>query len=143
MGLIDYTVKLLGLSEVIHKWRDAMRRMDADDREKIAVYCETIAENVAQAARSFEVLRKDETDKAARREAVLAFGRMAGHVEDIATALADHLDGRKIAGVKRRLDILLDQHRMDDAIARADSGRIARLHEAEGYFRSVADRLRA
>ena len=53
------------------------------------------------------------------------------------------LDGRKIAGVKRRLETLVDEPRMLDAIKRADDTRINRLYEAEGYFRSLADHLRS
>ena len=53
------------------------------------------------------------------------------------------LDGRKLAGVKRRLDQLAGKGPMLAAVRSADAQRIERLLEAEGYFRALADRLRA
>ena len=52
------------------------------------------------------------------------------------------LDGRKLAGVKRRLDQLAGKEPMRTAVRSADAQRIDRLLEAEGYFRALADRLR-
>ena len=54
-----------------------------------------------------------------------------------------HLDGRKLAGVKRRLDQLAGKEPVRAAVAGADAQRIERLLEAEGYFRALADGLRA
>jgi hypothetical protein len=54
-----------------------------------------------------------------------------------------HLDGRKLAGVKRRLDQLGGKAPLRGPVAGIDAGRIERLLEAEGYFRALADRLRA
>ena len=52
------------------------------------------------------------------------------------------LDGRKLAGVKRRLELLSEKEPMREAVRKADAQRIERLLEAEGYFRSLADGLR-
>ena len=51
------------------------------------------------------------------------------------------LDGRKLAGVKRRLDQLASREPLLSA-AGAYARRIERLVEAEGYFRALADGLR-
>ena len=75
--------------------------------------------------------------------ALREFGRIAGYVEDITDTLKDHLDGRKLAGVKRRLEQLVEEARMLDALNHVDDARINRLYESEGYFRSLADRLRS
>jgi len=143
MKVIDYTIKLLGLSEVIHDWYAALARIDTAKRRRVARYCDNIADTLARSATAFERLRREPGARTAARDARREFGRLAGYVEDIAATLEDHLDGRKIAGVKRRLEGLLDGRRMADAIAQADTARIVRLAEAEGYFRSLADRLRA
>ncbi len=143
MSIVDYTIKLLGLSEVIHKWYGSIRGLDTEKREKIARYCETIADTLDRTAVAFDKLSANAANKTAARDARRELGRMTGYVEDIAAALEDHLDGRKIAGVKRRLEALIDKRRIDQAIAQADDARAARLVEAEGYFRSVAGRLRA
>ena len=63
-------------------------------------------------------------------------------MEDIITALDRHLDGRKLAGVKRRLEQLAAREPMRAAVRSADAQRIERLLEAEGYFRALADGLR-
>ena len=69
--------------------------------------------------------------------------RIAGYLEDIVSALEDHLDGRKLAGVKRRLDQIAGKAPVRLAVRAADSQRIEHLLEAEGYFRALADGLRA
>ena len=143
MGFIDYTLKLLGLSETIHNWLDQLSALDGKKRERLAKYCETIADTMARAAGNFAKLQKSEKDVKARNAAVREFGRINGYIEDITETLKDHLDGRKLAGVKRRLETLVDEPRMLDAIKRADDTRINRLYEAEGYFRSLADHLRS
>ena len=58
-------------------------------------------------------------------------------------ALADHLDGRKQAGVKRRLEHL-KPFDLEAAIGEFGAFRHARrLASAEGFFRALADTLRA
>jgi hypothetical protein len=143
MGLLDYTIKLIGLSETLHRWRGSIRELDAGRREKVARYAEKIAETLSRAAAACTTLEKDPASARASREAIRELGRIAGYVEDIVKALEDHLDGRKLAGVKRRLDRLAGKEPLRGAVASADAGRVERLLEAEGYFRALADGLRA
>ena len=143
MGFIDYTRKLLGLSETIHTWYDQLQDLDFKKRERLAAYCEKIADTLARTATSFTQLNKNQKNQNASKKALREFGRIAGYVEDITDTLKDHLDGRKLAGVKRRLEQLAEEARMLDALDQVDDARINRLYEAEGYFRSLADRLRS
>jgi hypothetical protein len=143
MGLLDYTIKLLGLSETMHRWRGALRELDAARREKVARYAERIAETLSRAAAALAKLEKEPASARASREAIRELARIAGYVEDIVKALEHHLDGRKLAGVKRRLDQLTAEEPLRTAVAGVDAQRIERLLEAEGYFRALADGLRA
>jgi hypothetical protein len=143
MGLLDHTIRLLGLSETILKWQSTLAQLGAERREKVAQYAEQIAATLARAAAAFAVLEKDPSSTRASREAVREFGRIAGYVEDIVQALEDHLDGRKLAGVKRRVELLTEKEPMRAAVRQADTQRVERLLEAEGYFRALADGLRA
>jgi hypothetical protein len=142
MGLLDHTIRLLGLSETILKWQSTLAQLGAERREKVAQYAEQIAATLARAAAAFAVLEKDPSSTRASREAVRELGRIAGYVEDIVQALEDHLDGRKLAGVKRRLELLTEKEPMRAAARKADAQRVERLLEAEGYFRALADGLR-
>jgi len=142
MHLLDYTLKLLGLSETIHRWHGLLAALDADRKERVARYAEEIAATLARAAAALAVLEKDPAAARARREAIRELGRIAGYVEDIVRLLERHLDGRKLAGVKRRLDQLAGKAPVRFAVERADAPRIERLLEAEGYFRALADGLR-
>ena len=45
--------------------------------------------------------------------------------------------------MKRRLDALAEPRAATDAVSTRDATRIAKLVEAEGYFRALADGLRA
>ena len=95
MRLFDVTIKLLGLSETIHRWRGALAELDAGRREKVARYAEAIAATLARAAAAFAALERDSAATRAEREAIRELGRIAGYVEDIVAALEQHLDGRK------------------------------------------------
>ena len=143
MRLSDYILKLLGLSETIHKWHGSIQALEADRREKIARYAEEIAATLSRSAAAFSTLERDPADRRALRDAARELGRITGYVEDIVRALEDHLDGRKLSGVKRRLDQLSEPEPIRLAIRRLDPTRIEALHEAEGYFRALADGLRA
>jgi phytoene/squalene synthetase len=142
MRLLDYTIKLLGLSETIHRWQGAVAKLDADRRDSVAVYAEGIAETLGRAAAALAVLEKEPGATRAAREAIRELGRIAGYVEDIVRALEHHLDGRKLAGVKRRLDRLAGGAPLRTLVQDADAQRIEHLLEAEGYFRALADGLR-
>jgi hypothetical protein len=142
MGFLDYTVKLIGLSETIHRWQGVLGELDAGRREKVARYAERIADTLRRAAAALAALEKEPGSARAGCEAVRELGRIGGYVEDIVRALEHHLDGRKLAGVKRRLDRLAGKEPRRGALAGLDAGRIERLLEAEGYFRALADGLR-
>jgi hypothetical protein len=143
MHFLDYTLKLLGLSETIHRWRGALLSLEAERKEKVARYAEEIAATLARAAAAFALLEQDPAAAKAEREAIRELARIAGYVEDIVRLLERHLDGRKLAGVKRRLDQLAGKVPIRSAVRRADTHRVERLLEAEGYFRALADGLRA
>jgi hypothetical protein len=142
MRLLDYTIRLLGVSETIHRWHGTISALEAERREKVARYAEQIAATLARATVAFGRLQKEPTNARAERLAIRELGRIAGYMEDIIRALDRHLDGRKLAGVKRRLDRLAVKEPMRAAVRGADAQRIERLLEAEGYFRALADGLR-
>jgi uncharacterized membrane protein len=139
----DFTIKLLGLSETIHRWHDALSELESERREKVARYAEQIAATLARAASALAIMEKYPADARAAREAIRELARIGGYVEDIVRALERHLDGRKLAGVKRRLDQLAGKEPILTSVRSADAQRIERLLEAEGYFRALADGLRA
>jgi len=142
MGLIDLTIKLLGLSETMHRWRGLIRELDASRREKVARYADRIAGTLGRAAAALAGLENEPGSARAAREAARELGRIAGYVEDIVKILEEHLDGRKLNGVKRRLDQLASREPLLSAASGAYARRIERLVEAEGYFRALADGLR-
>jgi hypothetical protein len=142
MPLTDYAAKLLALLETIQRWHSVLAGLEAGRREKVAQYAEQIAATLARAAAAFAGLEKDPGNARALREAVREFGRIAGYVEDIVKTLEHQLDGRKLAGVKRRLDRLAAREPYA-AVLSTDAGCIERLLEAEGYLRALADGLRA
>ncbi len=144
MPLATYLLRLLGLSQALHNLKTALTSLESARREKIAVYADAIAATLARASAAFSTLERDAADLRALREAVRELGRITGYVEDIVTTLENHLDGRKLAGVRRRLEHLVDPALPARAAAlEKDPHRIDRLLEAEGYFRALADGLRA
>lgn len=146
-----YTVRLLGLAQTLHRWLGILCGLDRLNRERIAEYADAIAATLARAACAltrFDVAPAGAAARAAARmEAQRELGRITGYVETIVAVLEQHLDGRKLAGVKRRLD-QLDVERFvlgvtGDQPAAPGSLRADRLLAAEGYFRALADGLRA
>jgi hypothetical protein len=143
MHLSGYTKKLLALAQTLHRWAGALGALDRSRREKVAQYADEIAATLARASGSLLRLEADPGDRAATREALREFGRIAGYIETIVGVLQHHLDGRKLAGVKRRLEQLAPQgirHSLTAVKARAHTDR---LIATEGYFRALADSLRA
>ena len=71
-------------------------------------------------------------------------------MSDIAILLEGHLDGRKIAGVKRRLESIVERQTIDIMLLETRKpGQIAgfkrrmeMLAEAEGVFRALGDSLK-
>ena len=148
MPLSIYALKLLALAETIHRWLAMLMGLDRANRERIAEYAEAIAGTLARAGQAMMRLEQAPGDAITRNEALRELGRMTGYVETIVAVLEQHLDGRKIAGVKRRLD-QLDVERLAFALANEARqhahGRVSidQLATAEGYFRALADGLRA
>ena len=124
MRLLDLTIKLLGLSETMHRWRGLIRELDASRREKVARYADRIAETLGRAAGALAKLENDPGSARAAREAARELGRIAGYVEDIVRALEHHLDGRKLAGVKAA------RRARRQGAAPAGAGRQRRAHRA-------------
>ena len=143
MRIVDLTLKVLGISEAMRRWQIVVADVDDRRREKIARYAEEIAGTLARAAEAFERLGKDPADKAASRVAIRELGRLSGYIETIVATLANRVDGRRIAGVKRRLEGLAEAGHITATVRGADAARIDRLAAAEGYFRALADSLRA
>jgi hypothetical protein len=143
MRLVDFLIKLLGLSEAIHRWHEALAKLDKGRRADMARYADRIADTLGRAATAFAALERNPGALPAARAAVRELGRIAGYVEDIVAALEHDLDGRKLAGVKRRLESLAGKEPLLADVRGADAQRVERLLEAEGYFRALADGLRA
>lgn len=143
MLLAEASKRLLALAETLHRWLGALSALDETRRAKLADYAEHIAATLSRAAGALTRLAKDPKAIDAEREAIREFGRIAGYLETIVGVLQHHLDGRKLAGVKRRLEMLQPGVRSIETVPRADPRLIGRLAEAEGYFRALADGLRA
>jgi hypothetical protein len=112
-------------------------------REKVALYAEEIAATLSRAAIAIGMLEAAPNDRSAVLTATRELGRISGYLETIMAALDVHLDGRKRAGVKRRLEHL-KPFDLETAIREFGAFRHARrLTSAEGYFRALADTLRA
>ena len=143
MRLSDYAKHLIDLGQTIFHWVGQISEIDRVRREKVALYAEEIAATLARAAASLAALENAPHDRSVLLSATRELGRIAGYVETILSALQHHLDGRKRAGVKRRLEHLAP-FELEAAIVEHGAFRQARrLAAAEGYFRALADALRA
>ncbi len=138
----DYTLKLLRLSQVIRTWHDLLAVLDGAQRERIARFAEQIAGTLGRAAEAFERIERDSAERQAKRVAVRELGRLSGYVENIVTALEGRVDGRRLRGIRRRLEGLAEEGLISGTVQRADAARIDRLLASEGYFRALADSLR-
>ena len=147
MPIRDFLLRLLGITRTIQAWHAALLALDQGRREKLAGYADEIAATFARAAQAFAVLERQPSDAAARRDAVRELGRISGYLEDILVVLASALDGRKIAGLKRRLARLGMPIAASMAPGMPPSprspSRLETLLDAEGYVRALADGLRA
>jgi len=142
MRLVDYVQRLTGLAATVHRWLAVAARLDSQNREKVALYAEEIAATLARAAAALAALETLPNDRPALLAATRELGRISGYVETIMATLEDHLDGRKQAGVKRRLEHL-KPFDLEAAISEFGAFRHARrLTSAEGFFRALADTLR-
>jgi hypothetical protein len=147
MRFPDYSKRILALAELLHRWAGQLMKLDGVRREKVARYAEEIAATLARAAEAHQKLEGEPQNKPAQRAIVREFGRISGYLETIVGVLHRHLDGRKLAGVKRRLEQLrpADAGVAPPALPQATLHHAAvdRLTAAEGYFRALADALRA
>ena len=143
MRFADYATHLTSLGRTIYQWVVQVTEIDQLRREKVALYAEEIAATLARAAVALAALEAAPNDRSALMAATRELGRIAGYVETIMSALQHHLDGRKRAGVKRRLETL-EPFELEAAVAEHGAFRQARrLTSAEGFFRALADALRA
>jgi hypothetical protein len=143
MRLAAYLQRLSSFAETIHRWLAVAARLDNLGREKVALYAEEIAATLGRAATALGRLETAPNDRSAVLTATRELGRISGYLETIMAALDVHLDGRKRAGVKRRLEHL-KPFDLEAAIREFGAFRHARrLTSAEGYFRALADTLRA
>jgi hypothetical protein len=147
MPIHAFLVRLLGIARTIQAWHGALLALDAGRREKLASYAEEIAATFARAAQALMVLEAHPAHLSARRDAVRELGRISGYLDDLVSVLDDALDGRKVSGLRRRLaqlgsplpaTIMLRTATHSRAPPRLES-----LLDAEGYFRALADGLRA
>jgi hypothetical protein len=147
MRVPDYSKRILALAELLHRWVGQLMTLDAVRREKVARYAEEIAATLARAADAHHKLETDPGHGPSLRALVREFGRISGYLETIVGVLHRHLDGRKLAGVKRRLEQLrpADPGVAVPSLPQASTPHAAadRLTAAEGYFRALADALRA
>ncbi len=142
MRLADYARRLLGLAETVHRWLGALASLDDTRRRRVARYAERIAATLARAADALHRLEQAPREARARQQAIRELGRIAGYIETMVGALDRHLDGRKLAGVKRRLEQLKPGELHNCVLSGRKPMHIDRLASAEGYFRALADGLR-
>jgi hypothetical protein len=142
MRTLDIALKLLGLADVICAWQAKLVHLDKARRAKVADYAEAVANSLARMSAAFERLERNAADRTARRGALREVGRLAGYVETIVETLRGHVDGRRLAGVERRLQVLSDNEELDGALALVEPRRIEHIVAAEGYMRALADSLR-
>jgi hypothetical protein len=144
LRLPDYAQRLLRLAETVHGWLGAMGALDHKRRLRVAAYADEIAATLARAGDALARLKTEPVscDKATEIHAIRELGRISGYIETLVGALDHHLDGRKLAGVKRRLEQLRPGELRKSVICGRKPIHIDRLASAEGYFRALADGLR-
>ncbi|MDX2307020.1 MAG: hypothetical protein NW216_02145 [Hyphomicrobium sp.] len=144
MSQPDTSRRILALAEVLHRWAARLMALDVVRRRKVARYADEIAETLGRAADASILLETDPGNRSANRTLVRELGRITGYLETIVAVLRHHLDGRKLAGVKRRLEMLRPVSPLPPAFLPETARSAAdRLTAAEGYFRALADALRA
>lgn len=143
LRVVDFTLKLTGITEVLRRWQGAIADLDGNRRDRIAAYADAIAGTLARAAEAFATLEADARNRQAAHAAARELGRLGGYIESLVGKLHGRIDGRRLAGIRRRLEGLADSESIEQAIRRADATRMDRLAAAEGYFRALADELRA
>jgi chromosome segregation ATPase len=141
LRLADYAQRILTLAETLHRWLGALGSLDDTRRRRVAKYAERIASTLARTGDALHRLERLPHDLRAREQAIRELGRIAGYIETMVDALERHLDGRKLAGVKRRLEQLGPDELHKCVLSGRKPADIDRLASAEGYFRALADGL--
>ena len=144
MRLLRNAERLLRLAEAVHGWLGALGALDHKRRLRVAAYADEIAATLARAGDALARLKTKPAsrDKATEIQAIRELGRISGYIETLVGVLDHHLDGRKLAGVKRRLEQLRPGELRKSVICGRKPIHIDRLASAEGYFRALADGLR-
>ncbi len=142
MPLAEYARCLLAIAETAHCWLASLAGLDEVRRARVARYAEKIAATLERAAEALRLLEATPGDRGVRARAVRELGRISGYIETMVGALEHHLDGRKLAGVKRRLELLRPGELHRSVVAGRKPIHLDRLASAEGYFRALADGLR-
>ncbi len=142
MRIADYAQRLLRLAETVHGWLGALGALDHKRRLRVAAYAGEIAATLARAGGALQRLGAVPRDRAAEIEAIRELGRISGYIETLVDVLEHHLDGRKLAGVKRRLEQLRPGELRRCVVSGRKPIHIHRLASAEGYFRALADGLK-
>jgi len=142
LRLPDYAQRLLRLAETVHGWLGALGALDHKRRLRVANYADEIAATLARAGEALQRLEATPRDSRARTQAMRELGRISGYIETLVGVLEHHLDGRKLAGVKRRLEQLRPGELRKCVVLGRKPIHIDRLASAEGYFRALADGLR-
>ena len=70
MPIQDFLLRLLGITQIIQSWHEALLGLDAGRRDKLATYADEIAATFARAAAAFAALERIPFDKPSRRDAV-------------------------------------------------------------------------
>jgi len=143
MRFVDATLKILGLSDAMWRWQELLGGLESSHRNAVARYAQAIAGSTGRAAKAFERLVDHPVDAGARRNALRELGRLSGYVEDIVATLDGIVDGRRLGGIKRQLEALTADGTFEATVGSATGAHIERLVRAEGYFRALADGLRA
>lgn len=142
MPIAEYARSLLAIAQTVHCWLSSLALLDDARRARVAAYAGKIAGTLERAGAALRQLEGAPRDRMARERAVRELGRISGYVETMVDALEHHLDGRKLAGVKRRLELLRPGELTKNVVAGRKPIHIDRLASAEGYFRALADGLR-
>ncbi|MFA6139506.1 MAG: hypothetical protein WC684_02175, partial [Hyphomicrobium sp.] len=142
LPIADYARCVLAIAETVHCWLTSLSVLDEKRRARVAAYAEKIAATLERAGEALRLLEGVPGDRGAREKAVRELGRISGYIETMVGALEHHLDGRKLTGVKRRLELLRPGELHKTVVAGRKPTHIERLASAEGYFRALADALR-
>lgn len=135
--------KLYALASTLSGWAGDLDTVAKERRARAAKYLDSVADTLSRAWDALSTLSEEPDSRKARREAERELGRIAGYVDTFVEVLEGHLDGRKLAGVKRRLKGIDTEIRLGEPRSNSIPAVLERLSKAEGYFRALADRLRA